>query len=380
MATSSTTLLIERFLAQTREYAIICIGPDGRITDWLGAASLVFGYESDEVVGRPVSVLFTPEDRAKGLDAHELEVAARDSRSEDDRWHVRKDGMRIWLTGSVQAVRDHTGELAGYVKVARDRTDLQARIERQEQQLAGEQAAATRTRAFLRTLGHELRNPLTPLVNATYILRKGSTDPNVLRVANIIESQVGTLARMAEDLMDVARLDVGKAQLKLERTDVRRPLQDICSGFRATADSKGVMLVCLLPRGPLIAEVDLHRFQQVVQNLLANAIKYTPKGGSVWLKGTQEEDDVVIKVEDSGLGISAQMLPKLFDLFTRDASAEELEPGGLGVGLAVVKSVMELHGGSVQARSPGPGKGAEFVVRFPVGPASSSPAGPAGDA
>jgi PAS domain S-box-containing protein len=351
---------------QTREYAIILIGLDARITAWLGAAPLVFGYTSDEAVGQPCGLLFTPEDRAKGFDTHELEIAKSTGGVEDDRWHVRKDGTRIWVTGSVQAITDEEGGFLGFVKVARDRTDLQARIERQEQQVAGQQAASRRTHAFLRTLGHEMRNPLTPLTNAAHIIRKVSTDKHLDRVAEIIDAQVSTLQRMADDLMDVARLDVGKVRLQCQRTDLRQVLDEACTTFRAAANAKGVTLVGLLPRGALVADVDLARFRQVIHNLLTNAIRYTPAGGAIWLKATQEEDEVVIKVEDNGVGISSEMLPKLFDLFTRDPSAAELEPSGLGVGLAVVKAVMELHGGSVQARSSGPGKGAEFAVRLPA--------------
>jgi PAS domain S-box-containing protein len=326
----------------------------------------VFGYTSEEAIGELSGLLFTPEDRAKGFDTHELEIARSTGHAEDDRWHVRKDGTRIWVTGSVRAVTDEAGGILGFVKIARDRTDLQARIERQEQLLAGQQTASSRTHAFLRTLGHEMRNPLTPLTNAAHIIRKVSTDRHLDRVADIIDSQVGALQRMADDLMDVARLDLGKVRLQRERIDLRTVLDQACTTFREAANAKGVTLVGLLPRGALVAEVDPARFQQVIHNLLTNAIRYTPAGGAVWLKATQEEGDVVIKVEDTGVGISSEMLPRLFDLFTRDPGAAELEPSGLGVGLAVVKAVMELHGGSAQAKSSGPGKGAEFAIRLPA--------------
>ncbi|HYD76487.1 PAS domain-containing sensor histidine kinase [Ramlibacter sp.] len=366
-AETSIAQLVERFLAVTREYAVICINRRGEIEAWLGGAAEIFGYEEHEVIGAPLGLLFTEEDRARGLDAQELQIAATGSRSEDDRWHVRKDGTRIWITGTMQAVRDRNGALLGYVKVARDRTDLQTRVERLEQRVAAAEASEMGTRAFVRTLGHEMRNPLTPLQNSAYILRKASSSPETVeKVAAIIEDQVRALRRMAEDLMDASRIELGKVPLHLETIDLRAPLHDICIGFQDSATSKGVDLTSLLPRGALYADVDRERFQQVMQNLIANAIRYTPAGGRVWVKATQEESDVVIRVQDTGVGIGAEMLPKLFTLFSREAKAEDLEPSGLGIGLAVVKGLVELHKGTVQARSSGAGKGSEFTVRLPV--------------
>lgn len=364
---TSITQLVERFFEVTREYAVICLDPGGRIVGWLGGAGEIFGYEEHEVIGAPLGLLFTEDDRARGVDAQELQIASTGSRSEDERWHVRKDGTRIWITGTLQAVADPQGELLGYVKIARDRTDLQTRVERLEQRVAAAEAAEMGVRAFVRTLGHEMRNPLTPLQNSAYILRRASSSPEtVVKVAAIVEDQVRALRRMAEDLMDASRIELGKVPLHLERIDLREPLHDICAGFQDSARAKGVELTCILPKGVLYANVDPERFQQVMQNLISNAIRYTLTGGQVWIKATQEEAEVVIRVQDTGVGIGAEMLPKLFTLFSREAKAEDLEPSGLGIGLAVVKGLVELHRGTVQARSSGAGKGSEFTVRLPA--------------
>jgi PAS domain S-box len=366
-AGTSIAQLVERFLAVTREYAVICVNPQGEITAWLGGAADIFGYEQHEVIGAPTALLFTQEDRARGTDVQELQIAATGSRAEDDRWHLRKDGTPIWITGTMQAVHGGAGELLGLVKVVRDRTDLQTRIERLEQRIAAAEASEMRTRAFVRTLGHEMRNPLTPLQNSAYILRKASSSPETVeKVAGIVEDQVRALRRMADDLMDVSRIELGKVPLRLERIDLRDPLRDTCAGFQDSAKEKAIDLTSILPGAPLLASVDAERFQQVIQNLLANAIRYTPAGGRVWVKATQEESGIVIRVQDTGVGIGPEMLPKLFTLFSREAKAEELEPNGLGIGLAVVKGLVELHKGSVQARSSGAGKGSEFTVRLPA--------------
>jgi signal transduction histidine kinase len=185
-------------------------------------------------------------------------------------------------------------------------------------------------------------------------------------VVGIIQSQVGALKRLAEDLMEVSRLEGGKVGLALAPVDLREVALRTVTALQPQARGKGVALECILPAGSLPVRLDEDRFQQVMLNLVGNAIKYTPAGGSVWLKPTQEGDEVLLRVEDTGIGIEPAMLPRIFDLFSREQAAQQVDPGGLGIGLAVVREVVQLHGGSVQARSGGPGKGSEFTVRLPL--------------
>ena len=351
--------LIEKFLTQAKEHALICLDVDGSISAWMGAAALIFGYQEEEVLGRHIGLLFTPEDLRLGLDKYEIGVALRDGRSEDDRWHVRQDGTRIWVTGAVVGIRDIDDRVVGLVKVVRDRTDLRTRLDAAENRVE-------RTTAFLRTLGHELRNPLAPLKSAIAILERTNSDPRGERAISIMHAQMDALERLTDDLVDVTRLDLGRAELKLSLVDLGQFLKDTCIAFDPVAKQKGIEFQTLVPDGALRAMIDQNRFQQVVLNLLSNALRYTPAGGKIWLKASQEGDEVVIKVEDTGMGIEPEMLPKLFDLFTRETKATEVAPEGLGIGLSVVKKVVELHGGTVQAKSSGLGKGAEFAVRLPV--------------
>jgi PAS domain S-box-containing protein len=365
---SLARMLIDGLLTQTKEHALIALDTQGTVVGWIGAAETVFGYTPAEAVGRPISeLLFTPEDRAKGFDAHELEVARRDSRAEDDRWHLRKDGTRIWINGSVDAIRGADGQVLGFVKVARDRTDVHTWTETLEHERDRLRDAHQRTLQFLRTLGHEMRNPMAPLQNSAFILQK-LHDEKTARVVAIIQSQVGALRRLAEDLMEVSRLEGGKVGLNLEPVDLREVLLRAVSAHQPQARAKDVTLECILPAGSLPVQLDEERFQQVLLNLVGNAIKYTPAGGRVWLKPTMEADEVLLRVEDTGIGIDPEMLPRIFDLFSREPAAQAVDPGGLGIGLAVVREVVQLHGGSVQARSPGPGKGSEFTVRLPLDP------------
>ena len=358
--------LLRLYLEQTTDHAVIAMDPQGKLIGWLGAAQQIFGFAPHEALGRASALIFTPEDIENRFDQYELAVARRMSSSEDDRWHVRKDGTRIWASGSVQAVKDESGNLLGYVKVIRDKTDVRTQIESLENEAQALKNSRERTQRFLSTLGHELRNPLAPLQTAAHIAQKLSTDPRVEKAVQIMLQQVGVLTRLAEDLMEVSRVGAGKMKLDLKTMDLREPLNEAVFAMRQTASEKDVKLESVLPDIALDVALDRERFQRVILNLLSNAIKYTPAGGSVWVKASQQGTDVLFRVEDTGMGIAPEVLPRIFDLFTQESQAADLVPGGLGIGLTIVKEIVELHGGNVQARSAGAGKGAEFTVRLPM--------------
>ncbi|WP_167772527.1 PAS domain-containing sensor histidine kinase [Ramlibacter henchirensis] len=356
---------LPKLLSHSREYALIVLDAAGRIVQWLGASQQLMGFSAEEMIGRHAGEIFISPDREKGFDELEMAIARESGRCEDDRWHVRKDGARIWVSGSMEAVREESGAVVGYVKVMRDRTDLRIHVDRLESRLLDCEAAAQRTRAFLRTLGHEMRNPLAPLRNASTIIQRTNDDPRADKAVEIILGQIEVLTRLADDLMEVSRLDARKVRLDLQRHDLRVLLRETHDAFRQSAHEKGLNLILMVPKGPLWVDVDRPKFHQAASNLVSNAIKYTPRGGKVWIKATQEGRDVLMRVEDTGLGISAELLPRLFELFSRGAAAEEAAPGGMGIGLSVVRELIDLHGGSVEARSSGAGKGSEFTVRLP---------------
>jgi len=358
--------LLDKFLSQTKEHAILCIDTQGVIVAWMGAAEKIFGYTAAEAVGTRASLIFTPQDREKGFDDYELLLAARECWADDDRWHLRKDGTRIWVTGSMGAIRSESGELLGYVKLMRDKTDLRIRLEALENQVETLSQARDKTHLFLSTVGHELRNPLAPIQTAATIIQKLSVDPRTDKAVQVIINQVAVLARLTEDLMDLSRTGAGKIKLEMHAVDLRTVLNEAVFSLRRTAADKGIALDCLVPETPLEVQLDRERFQRVVLNLLSNSIKYTNAGGKVWVKATQDGGDILFSVEDNGIGIAPDVLPRIFDLFTQERQAADLVPGGLGIGLTIVKELVELHGGSVQARSAGPGKGSEFTVRLPA--------------
>jgi PAS domain S-box-containing protein len=359
--------LLRLLTEQARDHALILLDPDGVVVGWRAAAERVLGYPAAEVVGRPFTFLFTPEDLARGLDRHELDVARSVGKAEDDRWQVRKNGTRIWAAGILTALTDAAGTVVGFGKVLRDRTDTKAQIESLEAQAEAHRRAAAQRDEALAKVAHELRGPLTPLGGAVALARLARPDdPKLAGPLATIDRQVATLGRLADDLMDVTGLGLGKVRLSHERVDLVALLRELTDSYRPAAAQAGLTLEAVLPAGPLDVRADPVRLRQAFGNLIANAIKYTPAGGRVWVKPTGEGAEAVVRVEDTGVGIGPDVLPRIFDLFTQDEAAAGRSAGGLGIGLALVKELVERHGGLVHVRSDGQGKGSEFVVRLPL--------------
>lgn len=220
---------------------------------------------------------------------------------------------------------------------------------------------------FLATLAHELRNPLAPIRTGLELLRLGADDPQMLaHVRAMMERQMKHLVRLVDDLLDVSRITAGKFKLDKVHTELTSIIQSAVDAARHTIDEAGHTLTVSVPDAPLHIEADPTRLAQVVSNLLTNAARYTERGGQIWLTAGCDDNDVFIKVRDTGKGIPAEMLERIFDMFTQVDHSVERSKGGLGIGLMLVRRLTEMHGGYVRAHSEGPGKGSEFVVRLPI--------------
>jgi signal transduction histidine kinase len=225
-------------------------------------------------------------------------------------------------------------------------------------------AQARRKDDFLATLAHELRNPLSPITHALHALRLRSGDAlTVERARDIMERQVRQLSRLIEDLLDVARLSRGKARLCKEPVDVAAAVAQAVETTRPVLDARRHRLEVETPAAPLVLEVDPGRLQQILVNLLTNAARYTEPGGHIGMTAGRVDGEVVLRVRDSGIGLAAEVLPHIFEPFVQ---AEDGVQGGLGVGLSLVRGLVELHGGRITAASAGPGQGSEFTVRLPA--------------
>jgi signal transduction histidine kinase len=219
---------------------------------------------------------------------------------------------------------------------------------------------------FLATLAHELRNPLAPIRTGLHLLRAGSSPEQQLRIGEMMERQIGHLVRMVDDLLDISRVTLGKITLKRERVDFRAVLQGALETTRSMVDAAEHELAVRLPPDPLPLFVDPTRIAQVIANLVNNSAKYTPRGGRIQITAEAKAEVLTVRVSDSGLGIPSEMLPKVFDIFTQVERSLEDTYGGLGIGLALVRKLVEMHGGTVEAESPGEGRGSTFTIRLPL--------------
>ena len=362
---------------QAPDIAFVLLDVRGNIIGWRGAAAAMFGYGEDEVIGRPIDMLFVEEDRGLGLPELERRVAVSTSRSEDDRWHLRKDGVRIWVSGSLIALREGPSHV-GFAKVMSDRTNLRAQLETTENRLTHAHDALRGRDVFFGRLTHEVRNALGPIHNVTELIeRKGWLTADIEGPMRIVKRQVGQMERMMGDLAEVVRFGAGKLQLVRTSFDLGADLAEIAAAVQADAERKAQQLSVLVPAAAIPIWADRERVHQIVFNLLHNAIKYTPKGGRIWMQCTVEIDHAVIKIEDTGIGIAPSLLPVIFELFTQENPHQS--GGGFGVGLSLVKDLVDAHGGFVEVRCDGKDKGSEFTVRLPLGAAPGPAPGPASD-
>jgi two-component system, chemotaxis family, CheB/CheR fusion protein len=354
--------------------AIISKTLDGRIQSWNAGATRIFGYEESEVVGKPITIIIPPElhDEERSI----LKMVRQGERVDHfDTIRVTKDGRRIAISLTVSPVRDSQGTIVGASKVARDvsqRKATEQALRESEQRLrASEEAlrdADRRKDEFLALLAHELRNPLAPIRYALAANKKeGRTQDQQKRAEEVIERQVSHMSRLLDDLLDVSRITRGTLELKKSPTELTLLVGSAIETARPILDSKRHTLALDLPKQAVRLDADPVRLAQVFSNLLINAAKYTDPGGRIQLRATQQGSEVLIAISDNGIGISDDMKPRLFTLFSQAQSAVGRSEGGLGVGLSLVRGLVSLHGGSVEALSDGPGKGSEFVVRIPVG-------------
>ena len=341
------------------DFAIFTTDLKRRINSWSPGAEAMFGYKDDEIMGKTADVLFTPEDRAKGDPEREVATAAAEGRAENERWHIRKDGSRLYGSGLVMPLRADDGTEIGFVKIMRDLT----RKKHEAENLA---EADRRKDAFLATLSHELRNPLASIRSGIDIIKsKKPAKRDVDRALETLERQTGQIVHLVDDLLDMSRISQGKIDLKNEVVDLENVLDTALEASRDRIEAKNQVLTVTKPEKPIFLEADFTRLTQIILNLLNNASKYTEPAGSIWISTKTENGELVIRVSDTGAGITSEKLSRIFDMFSQgEADASKRE--GLGVGLSLVKKLVELHNGTIKAYSDGEEKGSEFVVRLPL--------------
>jgi len=356
-----------RLLETAHEPAMILWDANATITGWFMGAEKTFGHSAAEAVGQHASMLYTPEDRAAGALEYEISVALQRGYSENDRWMFRKDGGKFWANGILNPIRADDGEVLGFGKSLRNRTDARGRLDALENRVGQLQSAASNKFLPISTLAHELRGPLSAITHATEVLREAAAPSDLGTVAvDIIARQCQSMTCLVEDLLEATRLRTGKMQLRRRKTSLGDIVAAALETCASAAKSRRHSVQLIVLAGDVYVMADAHRLQQVFVNLLQNAIKFTPEGGQIWLKVSSEGHEAVGRVEDTGIGIPPEVLPGIFDMFAQAEQPSDVAKSGLGIGLALVKELVELHGGTVQVRSDGVGKGAEFTVRLPL--------------
>jgi PAS domain S-box-containing protein len=348
-------------ILQTALDAMITIDQRGHVVEFNPAAEKMFGYRGPEAVGRPLAELIIPpelrERHARGL-AHYLETG--EGRLLDRRIELvalRADGTRFPVELAITRISpDDPPFFTGAIRDISERKRSEAALKE----------AARRKDEFLAVLSHELRNPLAPIRSALEIMRiQPPAEPQVRDARDVIERQLTHLVRLVDDLLDISRITRGRIELRTERVELTTVLKSALESARQAIESAGHELVVTLPDRAVMLDVDPVRMAQALLNLLNNAAKFTPKGGRIELAADSQDGDAVIVVRDSGVGIPADALDGIFEIFAQGPHSAELAHSGLGVGLALARTLVELHGGSLVARSAGPGQGSEFIVRLP---------------
>jgi hypothetical protein len=364
-----------RLLVETVEdYAIFMLDPEGNVASWNRGAERIKGYRAHEILGRHFSGFYRAEDVQSGHPQHELATARAEGRYHEEGWRVRKDGSLFWADVTITAVRDDTGTLRGFAKVTRDLTQRREAELRQlelvrEQAARGEAEKANQVKdEFLAVLSHELRTPLNAIVGWAHLLRSpGSLPPEqVTRGLEAIERNATIQTQIVSDVLDISRITSGKIRLSPRRVDVRDVVTAAVDTTRLAAEAKQIDLRVTLPPDPQFVWADADRLQQVLWNVLANAVKFTPKGGRVEATLAVRDSRVELTVRDNGIGIGPEFLPHIFESFRQADSSSSRTHGGLGLGLAIVKRIVELHGGQVDAQSEGEGRGTAVTVTLPV--------------
>jgi two-component system, chemotaxis family, CheB/CheR fusion protein len=358
----------------TKDYAIITMDTDGNVTSWNKGAERMFGYAESEILGQSGERIFTPEDRRNGMFDDERRRAREEGRAEDERWHLRKDGTRVFCSGVMTPLRD--GEFYGYAKIARDETEHRLRETMREAQLSEEQARRGKAQVdnamkdeFLAIMSHELRHPLNLIyINAELLSRlpEIAKSPTTAHAAGIIRNAVVSQAKIIDDLLDLSRVNTGKLTLDMSDIDLCAIAREIVEVMQADPAAAGLTIAVVCAEGSVMIRADRVRIEQVVLNLLSNAIKFTPPGGNIELRVEREGETARLEVTDSGYGIAPEFLPHVFDMFAQSSAGMRRNKNGLGIGLMLVRHIVELHGGRIEAVSEGLGRGTRFTVSLPL--------------
>ena len=349
-------------LEDVRDYAIVMLDPEGRIVGWNGGAGAMQGWTEEDVLGRHLSTLYPEEERGRARTL--LGKAAVTRSAHDEGWQLRKDGSTFWADSGATALYTPGGGLRGFATITRDLTTRRLAEKERERLLEEARAANEAKERFLSTLSHELRTPLNAILGWVHLLRGGSLDAEKsARALEIIERNAQSQARLVEDILDLSRLLAGRVKLEREPTDVAVAASSALDAVRPAAAARQITLETDLVETPPVIG-DARRLQQIVANLLGNAVKFSPPGGRVLVKTAAAGGRVSVVVQDGGPGIPEDYLPRLFTPFEQADGSPTRHHGGMGLGLGICKLLVDRHNGTIEVST---GRsGTTVTVEFPA--------------
>jgi hypothetical protein len=354
------------------DYAIYMLSDDGIVTSWNAGAERIKGYTREEIIGQHFSRFYRQEDIVAGKPWDELATARRTGRAEEEGWRQRKNGEVFWARVVVSSLYDDDGRLRGFAKVTQDLTER-----RHVQDL---EKAAQNIHEFIATLAHELRNPLAPIRSAVQAMSwLPAGDPRQQGMISMIDRQSLHMTHIIDDLIDVTRIGRGTLSVNNAPVDISDVIGQSIEAATPLIEARAHSIEVVLPETPSFVMGDQNRLNQLLTNLLNNAARYTPHGGRIFVIGKAEATHATIEVRDTGKGIDADMMLRIFDMFVQGRGALENAERGLGIGLALARKIAELHGGTLDVQSEGRGKGSTFTLRLPIiaTPSDHTPAVPA---
>ena len=344
--------------------AVITTDTQGKVTFLNPVAEMMTGWKTDEASGQPLEKVFSIiNEETRQPAKNPVDKVLREGIVVGLANHtalIARDGAERSIEDSAAPIRDATGNISGAVMVFHDVTERR-RVEKALKD------ADKKKDEFLATLAHELRNPLVPIRNGLKVLKLAGNNPVMAEnTRSMMDQALNQMVRLVDDLLDASRITTGKLQLRKEWVELAAVVQSAVETSRPLIDEQGHKLTVTLPPAPVLLDADPIRMAQVFSNLLNNAAKYSEDGGHIALTAETQGEEVMVRVTDRGIGIPAEHLPRIFEMFAQVDTTFERSQGGLGIGLSLVKGLVGMHGGRIDAHSDGPGKGSEFVVRLPV--------------
>ncbi|SRR5579883_118162 len=357
---------LRRIFESIQDYAIFSYNRDRIITSWNPGVQRVLGYTQDEFIGKKIDIIFDEPDLKAGIPAIEIERALADGFSITEGIRVRKNGRRFWGSGMVRPLYNERGKIEGLIKVLQDLTGRRELEESLEQAKRIAEEANRAKDEFIAVLSHELRSPLTPITIAIDGLEMEVTTDNGRMFLDMIRRNLALELRLIDDLLDVTRITRGKLAIKLENVDAHVKIAETVEMLRHDIEERRLILRLHLLASSHHVLADPARFQQIVWNLLRNAIKFTPENGVITISTKSENGQIVIEVCDTGIGMDRETLERIFRPFTQGMPNIARKYGGLGLGLTIARALTETFAGSLTAHSEGPGKGTTFKIELPL--------------